>query len=32
VLKNFDTRQAARQAEIDGLAQAKAILSGADFQ
>jgi hypothetical protein len=31
VLKNFDTRQAARQAEIDGLAQAKAILSGSDF-
>jgi len=32
VLKNFETRQSARQAEIDGLAQAKAILSGSDFQ
>jgi hypothetical protein len=32
VLKNFEARQSARQAEIDGLAQAKAILSGSDFQ
>jgi hypothetical protein len=31
VLKNFDTRQAARTAEIEGLAKAKAILSGSDF-
>jgi len=29
--KNFDLRQSAIQQEIDGLAQAKAILSGADF-
>jgi len=29
--KNFDLRQAARQQELDGLAQATAILSGADF-
>jgi len=28
VLKNFDTRQTARQEEMDALAQAKAILSG----
>jgi len=31
LLKNFDLRQAARQEEMDALAQAKAILSGADF-
>ena len=31
LLKNFDLRQSAIQQEIDGLAQAKAILSGADF-
>jgi hypothetical protein len=29
--KNFDLRQSAIQQEIDGLAQAKSILSGADF-
>merc|ERR1719265_819986 len=28
LLKNFETRQTARQAELDGLAEAKAILSG----
>jgi len=27
-LKNFEVRQAARQNEMDGLAEAKAILSG----
>jgi hypothetical protein len=31
VLKNFDDRQAARTAEIEGLAKAKAILSGSGF-
>merc|ERR1719201_260700 len=31
VLKNFDTRQAARMDEIEGLGKAKAILSGSDF-
>merc|ERR1719446_840178 len=31
LMKNFDLRQSAIQQEIDGLAQAKAILSGADF-
>merc|ERR1719310_71943 len=31
VLKNFDTRQAARMDEIEGLQKAKAILSGSDF-
>eukprot|EP00451_Oxyrrhis_marina_P007066 CAMPEP_0204304590 /NCGR_PEP_ID=MMETSP0468-20130131/84490_1 /ASSEMBLY_ACC=CAM_ASM_000383 /TAXON_ID=2969 /ORGANISM="Oxyrrhis marina" /LENGTH=665 /DNA_ID=CAMNT_0051283915 /DNA_START=68 /DNA_END=2065 /DNA_ORIENTATION=+ len=30
-LKNFETRQKARQDELDGMAQAKAILSGASF-
>merc|ERR1719482_620469 len=30
-LKNFDTRQTARDEEIEGLKQAKAILSGAKF-
>jgi len=29
ILKNFDARQAARQAEMEALAEAKAILSGA---
>merc|ERR1719146_296077 len=29
LLKNFEVRQAARQNELDGLAEAKAILSGA---
>jgi len=32
VLKNFDTRQTARDQEVEALRQAKAILSGADFQ
>jgi len=32
VLKNFDLRQAARDEEVEALRQAKAILSGADFQ
>jgi len=31
VLKNFDTRQTARDEEIEALKQAKAILSGANF-
>jgi len=31
ILKNFDLRQTARQAEIDAIVEAKAILSGADF-
>jgi len=31
VLKNFDTRQAARMDEIEGLQKAKAILSGSEF-
>lgn len=31
VTKNFDARQAARTAEMESLAQAKAILSGADL-
>jgi hypothetical protein len=31
VLKNFAARQEARTAEIEGLAKAKAILSGSDF-
>ena len=31
VLKNFDVRQTARDEEIEGLKQAKAILSGAKF-
>merc|ERR1719506_3582528 len=31
LMKNFDLRQSAIQQEIDGLAQAKSILSGADF-
>merc|ERR1712061_646035 len=32
VLKNFDLRQTARDEEIEALKQAKAILSGADFE
>merc|ERR1719277_373559 len=32
VIKNFDLRQAARDQEVDALRQAKAILSGANFQ
>merc|ERR1719223_1724945 len=32
ILKNFDIRQTARDEEIEALKQAKAILSGADFQ
>jgi len=32
VLKNFDIRQTARDEEVEALRQAKAILSGADFQ
>merc|ERR1719408_402040 len=32
VLKNFDLRQSARDEEIDALKQAKAILSGANFE
>merc|ERR1719277_834377 len=31
-IRNFDLRQAARDEEIEALQQAKAILSGADFQ
>jgi len=31
-LKNFDVRQAGMQQEIEALQQAKAVLSGADFQ
>merc|ERR1719188_1398334 len=31
LLKNFDARKAARTGEIDSLAKAKAILSGADY-
>jgi len=31
LLKQFDLRQAARAQELDGLAEAKAIFSGADF-
>jgi hypothetical protein len=31
ILQNFDIRQEARDQEIEALAQAKAILSGADF-
>merc|ERR1719247_2311029 len=31
VVKNFDIRQSARDEEIEGLKQAKAILSGAKF-
>jgi DNA repair exonuclease SbcCD ATPase subunit len=31
LMRNFDVRVAARQEELDALAQAKAILSGADF-
>merc|ERR1740138_533153 len=32
VLKNFDLRQSARDEEVEALRQAKAILSGANFQ
>merc|ERR1719316_1423526 len=32
VMKNYDIRQTARDEEIEALKQAKAILSGADFQ
>jgi len=32
VLKNFELRQTARDEEVEALRQAKAILSGADFQ
>merc|ERR1711981_1342021 len=32
VMKNFEVRQTARDEEIEALKQAKAILSGADFQ
>jgi len=32
IIKNFDIRQTARDEEIEALKQAKAILSGADFQ
>ena len=32
VTKNFEIRQTARDEEIEALRQAKAILSGADFQ
>merc|ERR1712048_662397 len=32
VMKNFDIRQTARDEEIEALKQAKAILSGADFE
>lgn len=32
VIKNFDIRQTARDEEVEGLRQAKSILSGADFQ
>merc|ERR1719198_22342 len=32
VMKNFEIRQTARDEEIDALKQAKAILSGADFE
>merc|ERR1719399_1715739 len=32
VMKNFEIRQTARDEEIEALKQAKAILSGADFQ
>lgn len=32
VLKNFEVRQTAREEEVEALRQAKAILSGADFQ
>merc|ERR1712238_233294 len=32
VMKNFDLRQAARDEEVEALRQAKAILSGANFQ
>jgi len=32
VIKNFDLRQAARDHEVEALRQAKAILSGANFQ
>jgi len=31
VVKNFETRQTARQEEIDAIGEAKAILSGSDF-
>merc|ERR1719352_1065021 len=32
VLKNFDARQEARDAEVEAIKQAKAILSGAKFE
>jgi hypothetical protein len=32
VMKNFDLRQTARDEEVEALRQAKAILSGANFQ
>lgn len=32
VMKNFDLRQTARDEEVEALKQAKAILSGADFE
>jgi len=32
VLNNYDTRQAARDEEMDAIAQAKSVLSGADFE
>ncbi len=32
VMKNFETRQTARDEEIEALKQAKAILSGAKFE
>jgi len=32
VIKNFDIRQTARDEEVEALKQAKAILSGADFE
>jgi len=31
-MKNFEIRQTARDEEVEALRQAKAILSGADFQ
>merc|ERR1712060_863339 len=32
ILNNFEMRQTARQEEVEALRQAKAILSGADFE
>jgi hypothetical protein len=32
IVRNFDVRRQARAGELEGIKQAKAVLSGADFQ